>query len=166
MEVGEGPGVPVLTSGDVLAGRGPSRYVAPGVQGVRLRIGDVVVPAVASTPTALVVEQSCDALLGPGLRLLRPDPEQLNPRFLAGVLRSGETTRAATTTSGSYRVDVRRVELARLPMAEQRSLGEALHALDLLNAAVDDTAEVGRRLVRTVTDALVDGRLEPVERTR
>ena len=163
MEVSEEPGVPVLTSDDVLAGRGPSGFAVPGAAGIRLQTGDVVVPAVAARPTALVVEQGWDALLGPGLRLLRPDPGHLDPWFLTGVLRSGETTRTATTTSGSYRIDVRRVELTRLPLQEQRRLGEVIHALDRFGAAVDDAAEVGRRLVQTATDALVGSRLQPEE---
>lgn len=163
LEIASGPGTAVLTSGDVAAGHAPSGAVATGVEGVRLRPGDVVVPTVASSPTALVVEVETDALLGPGLQLLRPDPAQLDPWFLVGVLRSDETTRVATTKSGSYRVDVRRVELPRLQLDEQRRLGAAFRALDQFAAALDEAVKLGRRLERTLTEGLVSGRLRPEE---
>ena len=161
LDVGSGPGTPVLTSSDVAAGHGPSGFVAGDTDGVRLRKGDVVVPTVASRPTAVVVGKDSETLLGAGLQLLRTDPDQLDPLFLAGVLRSSETARAAATKSSSYRVDVRRVELPRLPLVEQRRLGEVFSALDEFGAALDEAAELGRRFGRTVTDALVSGRLEP-----
>ena len=109
MDVGTGPGTPVLTAPDVVAGRSPSGSVAADAAGVQLRRGDVVVPTIGSRPVAVVVEDDTDALLGPGLQLLRADPDGLDPQFLAGVLRSGETLRVAATKSGSYRIDVRRV---------------------------------------------------------
>lgn len=161
MDVGTGPGTPVLTSSDVVAGRGPSGSVAADVVGVRLRRGDVVVPTVASRPAAVVVWDDTDTMLGPGLQLLRPDPDHLDPQFLAGVLRSGETSRAAATKSGSYRIDVRRVEVPRLPLHTQRQLGEVMHGVAQLGAALDDAAGLGRRLVQGLTDAVVRGQLEP-----
>ncbi|MDN5851806.1 MAG: N-6 DNA methylase, partial [Actinomycetia bacterium] len=159
-EIGSGPGTPVLTSSDVHAGRGPTGSVAEDVDGVRLRRGDVIVPTVTPRPAALVVDDG-GAVLGPGLQLLRPDPEQLDPWFLAGVLRSGETTRAAATKSGTYRVDVRRVELPRLPLAQQRRLGATFSALDRFGVVLDDVAVLGQRLARTLVDALVSGAMEP-----
>jgi hypothetical protein len=161
MDLGTGPGTPVLTSPDVVAGRSPSGSVAADVAGVRLRRGDVVVPTVASRPVAVVVEDDIDAVLGPGLQLLRPDPDDLDPWFLAGVLRSGETPRAAATKSGTYRVDVRRVELPRLPLSDQRRLGHAMHGLAQFGAALDDAAKLGRRLVQGFTDGVVRRQLEP-----
>lgn len=161
LDVGSGPGTPLLTSSDVHAGRGPTRSVSGEVDGVRLRRGDVVVPTVTRRPTALVVDGEGGALLGPELQLLRPDPEQLDSWFLAGVLRSRETTRAAATKSGSHRIDVRRVELPRLPLAQQRRLGAVFSALDKFGGALDDVAELGQRLERTLTDAVVSGHIEP-----
>jgi SAM-dependent methyltransferase/predicted DNA-binding transcriptional regulator AlpA len=161
MDVDTAPGIPVLTRADVVAGRGPTGSAATDAAGVRLRRGDVVVPTVASRPVAVVVEDDVDALLGPGLQLLRPDPDDLDPWFLAGVLRSGETPRAAATKSGSYRIDVRRVELPRLPLDEQRRLGEVLHGIAQFGAALEDAAELGGRLAREFTDAVVRGQFEP-----
>lgn len=162
MDIGAGPGTPVLTSSDVVAGRAPSGSMAAGVAGERLLRGDVVVPTVASRPAAVVVDDDDNnALLGPGLQLLRPDPDRLDPQFLAGVLRSDETQRAAATKSGSYRIDVRRVELPRLPLDAQRQLGEVMHGVAQFGAALDDAAGLGRRLVQGITDAVVRGQLEP-----
>lgn len=160
-EIGSGPGTPVLTRDDVHAGRGPTGAVADDIDGVRLRPGDVIVPTVTRRPTALVVDTEGGALLGPALQLLRPDAEQLDPWFLAGVLRSGETTRAAAAKSGSYRIDVRRVELPRVPLAQQRRLGVVFSALDQFGVALDAVAELGQRLERTLIDAVVSGQIEP-----
>ncbi len=161
MGVDTRPGTPVLTSPDVVARRRPSGSTPADTTGVWLRSGDVVVPTVASRPAAIVVEDESGALLGPGLQLLRVDPEQLDPWFLAGVLRSSETSRAAATKSGSYRIDVRRVELPRLPLPAQRRLGEAMHQLAQFGVALDDAAAVGRRLAQGLNDAAVWGQLEP-----
>ncbi|OJY45970.1 N-6 DNA methylase [Pseudonocardia sp. 73-21] len=161
MDVGTGPGTPVLTAPDVVAGRSPSGSVAADAAGVQLRRGDVVVPTIGSRPVAVVVEDDTDALLGPGLQLLRADPDGLDPQFLAGVLRSGETLRVAATKSGSYRIDVRRVELPRVPLGEQRRLGQTMHGLARFGAALDDAAGWGQRLVQGLTDAVLRGQLEP-----
>jgi len=156
-----GPGRPVLTGADVAAGRGPSGSVADDVDGVRLQPGDVVVPIITSHPAAAVIEHDDGVLLGPGLQLLRPDPAQIDPWFLAGVLRSDETLRAASTKSGSYRVDVRRVELPRLPLEEQRRQGEVFARLLRFDVVIDDVRTVGRRLTQGLIDAVVHGQLEP-----
>jgi SAM-dependent methyltransferase/predicted DNA-binding transcriptional regulator AlpA len=161
MDVTAGADVPVLTSTDVVTARGPSGSVNAEVDGVWLQPGDVVVPTVASRPAALVVEKEIGVLLGPGLQVLRADQDQLDPWFLAGVLRSGETLRVASTKSGSYRIDVRRVELPRLPLDEQRRLGEVFQGLARFGTALDDAAAVGRRLAQGLTDAVYRGQLEP-----
>ncbi|MGD9526121.1 N-6 DNA methylase [Pseudonocardia sp.] len=161
LELGPGPGTPVLVTADVLAGHGPTGSVIGDVDGVRLQPGDVIIPTVMSRPSVFVVEADTEALLGPGLQLLRPDPRQLDPWFLAGVLRSGETTRVAATKTGTHRVDVRRVELPRLPVAEQYRVGEQLRMLDHFGVALDEAAGLGQRLVQALTDAVVRGELEP-----
>lgn len=122
---------------------------------------DVVVPTAASGPTAVVVGKRSEKPLGSGLQPLRPHSEQPDPGFLAGVRRHSGTTRAATTKSSSHLIDVRRVELSRLPLGEQRQLVEVFSAFADFGAGLDDAAQLGRRFGRTVTDALVSGRIEP-----
>lgn len=93
----------------------------------------------APRPVAVVIEEA-GALLGPNL--LRPDRDRLDPWFLAGFLRSGEAVRAASSLSGTYRIDVRRVELPRVPPAEQRRLAEAFRRLAEFGSALDTAADL------------------------
>lgn len=159
----DGPGDPVLTARDVIAGRVPTGRLAgkEPLDAVRLRPGDVVVPTVAPRPVALVVEQEAGALLGPNLQLLRPDRDRLDPWFLAGFLRSGEAVRAASSLSGTYRIDVRRVELPRVPPAEQRRLAKAFRRLAEFGSALATAGNLGSELERTLLDGIAAGLLEP-----
>ena len=159
---GDRTGDPVLTARDVIAGRTPSGRLAGAepLDAVRLRPGDVVVPTVAPRPAALVVQEA-GALLGPNLQLLRPDRDRLDPWFLAGFLRSGEAVRAAASLSGTYRIDVRRVELPRVPPAEQRRLAETFRRLAEFGTALGTAADLGRELERTLLDGIAAGLLEP-----
>ena len=117
-----------------------------------MRAGDVVVPVVAPRPTAVVVEED-GALLGPNIHLLRPDPEQVDPWFLAGFLQSSEALRSASSMSGMHRFDVRRVEVPRLPLEEQRRYGATFRRIAAFARALDEAAALGR----DVTQSLVDG---------
>ena len=112
----------------------------------------------APRPVAVVIEEA-GALLAPNL--LRPDRDRLDPWFLAGFLRSGEAVRAASSLSGTYRIDVRRVELPRVPPAEQRRLAEAFRRLAEFGSALDTAADLGRELERTLLDGIAAGLLEP-----
>lgn len=159
----DGLGAPVLTARDVVAGRGPTGRVVgeEPIDAVRLRAGDVVVPTLAPRPVALVVHEEASALLGPNLHLLRPDPDQLDPWFLAGFLRSSEALRAASSLSGTYRVDVRRVELPRIPPAEQQRLAATFRRLVEFAERVDAAATLARELERSLFDGVAAGVLEP-----
>ncbi|KWX07291.1 hypothetical protein TR74_19290 [Carbonactinospora thermoautotrophica] len=101
------------------------------------------------------------ALLGPHLYLLRPDPDALDPWFLAGFLRSQANARHTSTLSGSMRVDVRRARVPRLPLAEQRRYGEAFRRLADFEEALTRVAELGKDVAAAVADGLTDGTLRP-----
>lgn len=158
-----GEGLPVLTGRDVLAGSEPSGRIREGgelPEQIRLRSGDVVVPTVARCPTALVIDEG-GALLGPNLQLVRPDPEQLDPWFLAGFLRNRDSLRFAGTLSGAHRLDVRRVEVPRLPLVEQRRYGEAFRRLAVFERTLRSAAALGQDFTQSLIDGLAAGVLEP-----
>ncbi|MEU2628202.1 N-6 DNA methylase [Kitasatospora sp. NPDC007106] len=160
---GDGPpGIPVLTDQDLLTGAAPTATAPAGGTPLTTRPGDVLVPALGGG-TARVVRAG-DPLdgvaLGPRLHLLRPDPAQLDPDFLAGVLRAtGSARRASSYASTTTRLDVRRVELPRVPPERQRALGAAFRRIADFEAALDRAAALGRSLAQGLTDGLAAGGL-------
>ncbi|MEV7806461.1 N-6 DNA methylase [Microbispora sp. NPDC088329] len=162
---GEEPsrGAPVLTVEDVLDGRpatGTPEHA--GVKPILTRPGDVVVPQIVTAPVARVLTKG-DALLGPYLSLLRPDPEVLDPDFLAGFLCAAVNMRHYTSMSSRYRVDVRRAEVPLLPMEEQRRYGEAFRRLAEFRSALREAAALGEDLAQLVADGLTHGAVRPGE---
>ncbi|MBN6041723.1 N-6 DNA methylase [Amycolatopsis sp. 195334CR] len=87
----------------------------------------------------------------------RVDPERIDPDFLAGLLRSA----MHRMTSNSTRLDLRRVRVPRLPLAEQRAYGRAFRRLAEFEAELAEAAALGERLVRLGFDGLADGHLQP-----
>ncbi|MFI1679235.1 class I SAM-dependent DNA methyltransferase [Streptomyces sp. NPDC020607] len=165
---GEGPGgTPVLTDHDVLTGAAPSGTAHEGVnssddvESVRTAPGDVVVPVFGGGTAARVIDEAtAGAALGRGLALLRPDPAALDPWFLAGFLRGTANHRQASSyASTSARLDVRRLQLPRLPLAGQRGYSERFRRLAAFEDAVRHTALLGDRLVRGMHDGLTEGTL-------
>ncbi|WP_405361151.1 N-6 DNA methylase [Kitasatospora sp. NBC_00085] len=175
---GAGPaGTPALTDQDLLAGSPPSAVLDPagpvgsvasaGAAGdVRIRPGDVLVPALGGGVARVVEPGSplAGAALGRQLHLLRPDPAALDPDFLAGQLRStASTRRAASHASTTARLDIRRVELPRLPLTEQRVLGAAFAGLATFDTSLQQAAALARTLTQALTDALATGTARPPE---
>jgi hypothetical protein len=153
--------MPVLTEQDVLAGAAPSGSFPDG-QGeppVLLRAGDVVVPVLGGGSVARVVDDAAvGAALGRNLQLLRPEPTALDPWFLAGFLRGTANNRQASSyASTATRLDVRRLQLPRLPLADQRRYGEQFRALATFEDALRHAERLGHQLVRGLYDGLTDG---------
>ncbi|MEU9581190.1 N-6 DNA methylase [Streptomyces chilikensis] len=176
-------GLPVLTDLDVLTGTAPSpaapAAASRGGSGggadadgtaddadddtVVTRAGDVVLPVSGGEPVARVVDEAASgAVLGRNLVLLRPDPQTLDPWFLAGFLRgTANHRRASSFASTATRLDVRRLRVPRLPLEEQRRHGERFRALDEFEGALRQVAQLGERLIRGSYDALTDGAVPP-----
>ncbi|MFF8385150.1 class I SAM-dependent DNA methyltransferase [Streptomyces kanasensis] len=155
----------VLTEQDVLTGQEPTGALPEGPadeEPVLLRAGDVVVPVLGGGSVARVVDGAAEgAALGRNLHLLRPDPAALDPWFLAGFLRgSANQRRASSYASTATRLDVRRLRLPRLPLAEQRRHGERFRALAEFEDALREVGRLGERLVRGLYDGLTDGTIE------
>lgn len=156
--------VPVLTDHDVLAGTGPSGTLPESdEEAVLTQPGDVVLPVLGGGAVARVIDEAASgAALGRNLVLLRPDPAALDPWFLAGFLRGTANTRQASSyASTATRLDVRRLQLPRLPLAEQRRYGARFRALDEFERALKHAGRLGEQLVRGMYDGLTDGTVAP-----
>lgn len=159
-------GTPVLTDHDVLSGAAPSGIAHEGPADddpVRTEPGDVVVPVFGGGAAARVVDEAtAGAALGRGLALLRPDPAALDPWFLAGFLRGTANHRQASSyASTAARLDVRRLQLPRLPLAGQRGYSERFRRLADFEDALRRATRLGDRLVRGMHDGLTEGTLPP-----
>ncbi|MEU2613097.1 N-6 DNA methylase [Micromonospora sp. NPDC007271] len=154
-------GPPVLTVQDVLSGEAPSsRDDGRLGQEIRLAVGDVVVPMIARQLTARVVTTE-GVLLGRNLYLLRPNPAALDSWFLAGQLRTSANEKQASSLSGTLRFDIRRAQVRRLSLDEQRAHGEAFRRLDRFESAIRQTAALAAELVQLAADGLARGVVSP-----
>ncbi|MFF7405926.1 N-6 DNA methylase [Streptomyces murinus] len=156
--------LPVLTDTDVLTATAPSGTLPESdEEAVLTEPGDVVVPVLGGGSVARVIEEAtAGAALGRNLVLLRPDPTALDPWFLAGFLRGTANNRQASSyASTATRLDVRRLQLPRLPLAQQRRYGARFHALDEFERALRHASRLGDHLVRGMYDGLTDGTVAP-----
>ncbi|MGW3859344.1 N-6 DNA methylase [Micromonospora arida] len=154
-------GPPVLTVPDVLAGVEASGRVDDRFgQEIPLAVGDVVVPMIARQLTARVVTTE-GALLGRNLYLLRPNPAALDAWFLAGQLRTSANEKQSSSLSGTMRFDIRRAQVRRLSLGEQRAHGDAFRRLDAFESAIRQAASLGAELAQLTADGLARGSIRP-----
>ncbi|MCZ7414703.1 MULTISPECIES: N-6 DNA methylase [unclassified Streptomyces] len=126
------------------------------------REGDVVIPVQGRGAAYVVAADRAGETLAKPLYLLRPDPNALDPWFVAGFLRSTANTRQASSyASTASRLDVRRLQLPRLPLEAQRRYGLHFRRLADFEAALVLAADVGTQLAQGMFDALTDGTLTP-----
>jgi SAM-dependent methyltransferase len=127
------------------------------------RPGDILIPGTPGSFEAFVLE---DTGLGEvkAASVLRCDPAALNPYFLACFLRSEINRRqAAGTMGGTFRLDVRRARIPRMPLSEQRRYGEAFRRLMEFAGAADKVAAAAAAAARTAIDGLTSGIFAPEE---
>ncbi|MFD4508757.1 N-6 DNA methylase [Streptomyces sp. NPDC058457] len=156
--------VPVLTDHDVLAATAPSGTLPESdEEAVLTEPGDVVVPVLGGGSVARVIDDAtAGAALGRNLVLLRSDRTAIDPWFLAGFLRGTANNRQASSyASTATRLDVRRLQLPRLPLEEQRRYGARFRALDEFERALRHANRLGEHLVRGMYDGLTDGTVTP-----
>ncbi|MEV8478720.1 N-6 DNA methylase [Streptomyces sp. NPDC051173] len=161
----DGTAPPVLTDHDVKYGGAPSGTLpeGPAEEPVLLRRDDVVVPVLGDVTAARVVDEAtAGAALGRGLFLLRTDPAALDPWFLAGFLRGTAGRRQASSyASTATRLDVRRLQVPRMPAADQRRYGERFRAVAAFEEALRQAERLGEHLVQGLYDGLADGTVRP-----
>ncbi|MFJ3925473.1 N-6 DNA methylase [Streptomyces sp. NPDC090022] len=163
-EAGGADRPPLTTIGELARAGALSLHTGTGAdEPVRTEAGDVVVPVVGGGAVARVVTaETAGAALGRNLQLLRPDPEALDPWFLAGFLRGTANTRQASSyASTATRLDVRRLQLPRLPLADQRHYGTRFRALAEFEDVLRLAGRLGEQLVQGLYDGLSDGTVTP-----
>ncbi|CAG7637095.1 N-6 DNA methylase [Actinacidiphila bryophytorum] len=159
----------VLTEHDVVVGGAPTGLLPPGrpdgtvEEPVLVEEGDVVVPVLGGGAVARVVDgASAGAALGRNVYLLRPDTAALDPWFLAGFLRGTANNRQASSfASTSTRLDVRRLQVPRLPLADQRRYGERFRTLAAFEETLRQATALGDQLIQGLYDGLTDGTVRP-----
>ncbi|WP_424215526.1 N-6 DNA methylase [Streptomyces sp. BI20] len=154
----------VLTEHDLHAGAPASGTLQPGPdEPVLVRAGDVILPTLGGGGAVRVADDAdAGAVLGRNLHLLRPDPAALDPWFLAGFLRGTTNRRQASShASTATRLDVRRLTVPRLPLAEQARYGARFRELAAFEAALRLAGRLGEQLVRGLHDGLADGTVTP-----
>jgi SAM-dependent methyltransferase len=160
-----GGGPAVLTEHDIIAGTAATGVLpdGPDEEPVLTEAGDVVLPVLGrGTVTRVVDEASAGAALGRNVYLLRPDPGTLDPWFLAGFLRgTANNQRASSYTTTSSRLDVRRLQVPRLPLRDQRRYGERFRGLAAFEEAQQLAHRLGELLVQGLYDGLTDGSVSP-----
>ena len=156
-----GPGEQaVITAEDVIEGRAASDRGTQDERWITVRSGDIVV-AVAGGRFAVRVAATDGDMLGPGLTVLRVDPRQLDPHFVAGVLRSSANAQTSVVqTGGTGRADIRRARVPQLPLAEQRRYGGAFARMEKLESAVHAAAASGAELAQLLADGVLAGTLK------
>ncbi|GAA4607713.1 N-6 DNA methylase [Actinoallomurus liliacearum] len=158
---------PLLTAEDVVEGRAPTGRAARGDgRWVPIQAGDVLVAAVARRFVVRVAETD-GPLLGPQLSLLRVDPRHLDPYFIAGVLRSSANARASIVQSTGTigRADIRRAQVPRLPLEDQRRYGAAFRRMAEFESALRSTVAMGTELAQLLADGVAEGTLAPPDDT-
>ncbi|MCW2876567.1 MAG: methylase [Sphaerisporangium sp.] len=156
----EGSGQLVLDAGYLLTG-GPVATRAQPENRIVIQPGDVVVATRDREIAAEVIEDT-GLLLGPRLTLLRPDPDRLDPYFLAGFVRTFSRMSTSGTQSGMTRFDPRRTQVPRLSLDEQRRYGEAFRNLFAFEAELREVNGSGLMAAVSVAMGLVSGALNPL----
>jgi len=131
---------------------------------VEVQPGDVIVPELlhsAAHATRVAEAGDAGAPLGRHLCLLRPDPARLDSWFLAGFLAAEENRQAAATGSSIVRVDIRRLRIPLLPLADQRRYGLAFQRLAALRATAGAAGRLADETARTLAAGLTAGALLP-----
>ncbi|WP_434740278.1 N-6 DNA methylase [Micromonospora sp. SH-82] len=152
---------PLLTAKDVRLGRPPTGRAHRRDGAVILQPGDLVTPLAPRTPVVRVITEA-GALLGPRLYLLRVAPERIDPHFLAGFLRAGQGAGTSVGTSLAGQADLRRVRVPRLPLAAQRTYGDAFRRLFTADERLREVTVRGQQLVEQGFHGLGHGGLRPI----
>lgn len=152
----------ILTGQDLATGVGASRtgeVDADELHNPPIRLGDVLVPAVATRLVARVATaEDAGAYAASSVLVVRTDHEMLDPWYLAGFLSSTEGGRQAerlgSSLRGAIRTDLRRVRIPLPPIDIQRHYAERQRQWAEFGRALSTAHELGGELIRHYYDAI------------
>ncbi len=127
-----------------------------------LRVGDIAVPANAE-PLVVCGPEELDEVRRRGglVEILRCDPQQLDPFFVAGFLGASARDREATATGSSVRAAVRRARVPRIPLAEQRRYAAAFRRISDWTRLLREASRLGQDTAGWALYGLTTGVLDP-----
>lgn len=142
---------------------------------VTVRPGDVLIPAwsaggasgtggswgTGELRAAVADADDAGARLGQHRALLRPDPAQVDPWFVAGFLMAPGSVRQASYGTSATRIDPRRLKVPLLPLDEQRRYGAAFRRLHDAERTAASVAGLTGELAALLAGGLTDGTLLP-----
>jgi hypothetical protein len=136
---------------------------AIGSPSSRIQINDILIPVAGREILASVAgSEQVGAELEPNMQLIRINPAQFDPWFVAGILSGSENLRLAGRASGSngsVRIDIRRLTIPVLPLDQQRAYGQAFRQLAEFGAKLDEIAAAGAALAGEIRGGLTSGTL-------
>ncbi|MGW7082237.1 N-6 DNA methylase [Streptomyces sp. NPDC054871] len=89
--------------------------------------------------------------------------EQLDTGYLQGFLRSASNNRRSTSSSGSYRLDVKGARIPQMAVEEQRRYGAAFRALKEFEEHIGEVTRLAEQVSALARDGLTNGALLPPE---
>ncbi|MEU8628514.1 N-6 DNA methylase [Streptomyces sp. NPDC048669] len=89
--------------------------------------------------------------------------DQLDTEYLRGFLRSTSNNRRSTSSSGSYRLDVKGARIPQMAVGEQRRYGVAFRALREFEEYVGEVTRLAEQAGALARDGLTNGALLPPE---
>lgn len=158
----------VLRAADVLQGDPPSGTVPDGdveSEWVKIRSGDVIIPAVASGSfrARVATQEDHGAFLGQNLHLVRPNVALIDPWFLAGLLVTPASVQQASYGTTFMRIDARRLVVPLLPLPEQQRYGAVFRRLHAFDSTARQIADLAEDLTGLLARGLAEGALLPGE---
>ncbi|MEV4135504.1 N-6 DNA methylase [Dactylosporangium sp. NPDC049742] len=130
----------------------------------RVQADDLLIPVIGrqiSVHVATPDQAGTD--LEPGMQLLRIDPDQFDPWFVAGVLSRTDNLRVAgratSASSGTLRIDLKRLTIPVLTLHDQQEYGRAFRKLAELRTQLDQAAATAATLTQDISDGLTSGTL-------
>lgn len=89
--------------------------------------------------------------------------EQLDTEYLRGFLRSASNNRRSTSSSGSYRLDIKGARIPQMAVEEQRRYGAAFRALKEFEEQIGEVTRLAEQASALAREGLTNGALMPSE---
>ncbi|WP_405135121.1 class I SAM-dependent DNA methyltransferase [Nocardia sp. NBC_01388] len=87
--------------------------------------------------------------------------DQLDTDYLRGFLRSANNTRRTTSSTGTYRADLRGAQLPQMDIEQQRRYGGVFRELGEFERRIQEVAKMSDKAARLAYDGLTNGALAP-----